>query len=751
MALRVSIITPKYKLLKPVKTSSDAIIRIYNRPLTIAQLEKYILKPAEGDLVAVDIETRGLTPFYPHTYKDEEHAPKIMGVGFAWVRGTYRAAYIDLNAQSESLKAHLCKRLGDLYLIAHNSMFDGLWLRHLGLSLGVDVRPNWVADTYGLFKQTAPKDYIEQRHGLKDAQVELLGWDEKGDVALDEWLVNNGFYKESGPKGERIKKAEKGEMWRVPTQILGHYCALDCVSTLQLFDHVFEPVMKRFPMLWEYHEGPFIRTIHELIDQQIHGMSVDIERLSEVQKEIEKSSEKYIKEFFEIEEIRPYLQEWRDLTIEKKLSKEPGKRTKKGALSKNWVNWTEKWAAMLDDEQYCFNPGSDKQLQWLFYERMFEAEKEVIEYNRREITCYRLKSPRGSILLPATEAGQPPIDKKATPWLGVPGAVLSKLAKQQTSLTTFVRPYLNFSSTSYSGRMHPGWKVPEAVTGRLGGAKPNVQQITGDPRVLECLVADPGYVIVERDFAALEDYVAANVTECPGLLALYGPAAKANDGHLWLGSQLPVIGDKIREAGYDKDNPDKDTIARVKESCKKERDIAKKAKYSATYGIGAFKLWQDFMCEGVDITLDETAEVLYGYWDVFEGMKEYKYYLKDEWERNRGWIYNAIGRPMSVGDKQLKDLFSRCVQGGGHDLQMMFGMHVADLVKANGLDARPYIYDLHDATYWQVREDQLEKYLELSTQATDKVWDWCVTKLGWTCRLKTSFAYGRTLRELKGK
>ena len=94
---------------------------------------------------------------------------------------------------------------------------------------------------------------------------------------------------------------------------------------------------------------------------------------------------------------------------------------------------------------------------------------------------------------------------------------------------------------------------------------------------------------------------------------------------------------------------------------------------------------------------------------------------------------------------------SNCVQSGGHDLQMMFGMHVADLVKANGLDARPYIYDLHDATYWQVREDQLEKYLELSTQATDKVWEWCVTKLGWTCRLKTSFAYGRTLRELKGK
>jgi DNA polymerase I-like protein with 3'-5' exonuclease and polymerase domains len=91
--------------------------------------------------------------------------------------------------------------------------------------------------------------------------------------------------------------------------------------------------------------------------------------------------------------------------------------------------------------------------------------------------------------------------------------------------------------------MHPGWTVPQAVTGRLGGSKPNVQQITGDKRILECMIADPGYIIVEADWAALEDYVAANVTQCPGLLALYGPDAKMNDGHLWLGSQLPVIGD----------------------------------------------------------------------------------------------------------------------------------------------------------------------------------------------------------------
>ena len=93
---------------------------------------------------------------------------------------------------------------------------------------------------------------------------------------------------------------------------------------------------------------------------------------------------------------------------------------------------------------------------------------------------------------------------------------------------------------------------------------------------------------------------------------------------------------------------------------------------------------------------------------------------------------------------------SNCVQGGGHDLNMMFGMFIADLVKEAGLDAKPYIYNLHDAVYYQVREEQLEEYLTLTDKATSMVWDYCKTNLGWTCELKTSKAFGRTLKELKG-
>jgi len=208
--MQVSTITPKYKLLKPVKTDPGKDnLRLYNKPLTIEQLEKYILKPASKDLVAIDIETRGLSPFYPHTYTSgsgkakvqEEYHPTIVGIGLAWpARGSYKAAYFDPRKQSPETLKHFYKRLGDLALVAHNAMFDGLWLRHEGLRLGVDVRPNWIADTYGYLKQFAAQDFLGQGHGLKNAQVDLLGWDETNDIEQKKWLIEHGYIKGSIPK-----------------------------------------------------------------------------------------------------------------------------------------------------------------------------------------------------------------------------------------------------------------------------------------------------------------------------------------------------------------------------------------------------------------------------------------------------------------------------------------------------------------------------------------------------------------------
>jgi len=320
-SVHVSKVVPRFKLLKPVKTSpGQDNIRLYSRPLSVDEMERYILTPAARDLCAIDIETRGLSPFYPHicAKTKEPHSPSVVTIGLAYpVKGGYKAACFDPRQQSTATMTHFYRRLSELHLIAHNAMFDGLWLRHEAQKLDVHARLNWVADTFGLFKQLAGQDFIGQSHGLKAAQVDLLGWDEKGDVELDEWLIANEYYTESGKKGERVKKAMKGEMWRVPYNILARYCGLDCISTLQLFDKIFQPVMERFPMLWDYHDGPYIRTIQELIDQQIFGVNVNTAKLHTAKMDILDKMKHVEEHFFELEEIRPHLEEWRDMQIAK--------------------------------------------------------------------------------------------------------------------------------------------------------------------------------------------------------------------------------------------------------------------------------------------------------------------------------------------------------------------------------------------------------------------------------------------------
>jgi hypothetical protein len=51
-------------------------------------------------------------------------------------------------------------------------------------------------------------------YGLKNAQMDLLGWDAKGDTELEAWLIENGHI-----KGTNKKKADTTRYKKVITII----------------------------------------------------------------------------------------------------------------------------------------------------------------------------------------------------------------------------------------------------------------------------------------------------------------------------------------------------------------------------------------------------------------------------------------------------------------------------------------------------------------------------------------------------
>jgi len=751
-SIQVSTVEPKFKILQPVSTQPGNKINIYKRRLSVEQLEKYILTPASrSKLVALDLETQGISPFYPHVYQKEESPSRIVGVGLAWGSSTSpRSAYIDWTRQDDSLKIYFLKRIADFPLCVFNLMFESLWMTHEAKELGQSIDYNFVHDGYIHYKLLGSDGWFGQQWGLKSAQVNLLGWDEKGDVALDNWLIENGYYTESGKKGERKRSAVKGEMWRVPVDILGHYCALDCISTLQLIEDVLLPAAHNAGTHNTVAEE-FVQLTKNLTKQQIDGMPVSVQLLDNIKHQFTQDLEKVDQSIYSLPEVTELLRERKviDMTKDSKYWNRKWKDdetvwTKSGNMSKNYINWVKKVSDMWRAPTKL-NFNSPQQMQWLVYEKLYNAKKKIEVIGKREVICYEVDSPRGKVLLPATDSGGKPINKQSFGWLGEIGQGLKKRSKIQKMLE-YTESYLNLQ---VNGKLHPGWRVPRAVTGRLGGSSPNVQQLSKDPNVLRAFTADTDYVIVESDWSSLEDYVAANVTNCPGLLSLYGPDAKLNDGHLWLLSQLPGIQNSLEGTGYDRNNPTPESIKKAKEQCEKERSIAKKVKYSATYGIGAFKLWQDLMLDGIQMEREAVKELLEGYWDAFHGMKSYKKGLYYKWRKNRGWIYNAIGRKIPIADDKTKDLFSRAVQSGGHDINVIWSNTVEQAAELEGLRFKTYIADLHDARYDMVHKDDLERMTQIYHESAEKIWEWLQQEFGWTCRLKVDVGYGKTLADLK--
>lgn len=729
-----------YALLKPaqvpkLRKDQVTIISYEMRDHVVRTLLSQI--PA-GSTVAVDIETQGT--------QAADVSTRIVGVGVSWSGGTY---YFDLETNSAEANQALADFLvrSDIALVGHNVFFDGTFLqRDLGQWL------NWQWDTFGLFRQLASEGWIGQKYGLKDAQITLLGWDTRGDEELSEYLVKQGYVKnpevyngEKWTAESRYEKylegkvrPDKGEMWRAPADILGYYCGLDAYSTLQLFQTVFIPVIESWPENWQvvfcdYHDK-FLDEVRMLAAQQLRGIDIDTSLLDlfghKLVEFIDMSRDDFgnhprisaavaaynLQYLAKIKAREPV--KYKKLPI---LGPEPAKLTKAGKpssswekwdikrqkiealgpgeLSKGWQNWNAEYAqeeaVVRDTPVGHFNISSGPQRRWLFYDFL------------------------GNEVKVKTKSDLPATDKKALPGFGEPGKLLSRIDKS-VKLTGFIK---SLRGKIIDSTMHPQFTVPGTFTGRLGGSGGfNLQNIPKSYTFASAFKARPGHVWVDLDFASLEQVVMAELTRCPTLMKLYGPGAVENDVYLFNGAFLPVVGNAIRKAGYDPDNPTPVGIANAKKLAKKERGIAKTITLASSYGAGANKIRMTLALEGIHISYKEAEAMVKGYWQLYSKVKEYEAYLEDEWEYRGGWVFNGVGRPVCCFVDKKKDLVNRVVQSTGHDILMFFISQLRRQIEQTGIEAWPVFLDTHDATTWECKEadgERLKAIFEKSLQLTN--------------------------------
>ena len=217
----------------------------------------------------------------------------------------------------------------------------------------------------------------------------------------------------------------------------------------------------------------------------------------------------------------------------------------------------------------------------------------------------------------------------------------------------------------------------------------------------------------------------------------------SQDIYLYNAAKMGKLGYKIREVGYDPDNPTPEAIAKAKKACKAERYIAKRFTLASNYGAGAGKIHQALTMDGVDVTLSECKDYHRAFWKLYEGIRLFSENLQRLHTRNGGWIYNGFKRPLPIEDKKIKDIVNRFIQSTGHDVLVRYIYLLEQELK--NITWYPWIIDFHDETMIEVPNQHVFQATEAFIRAGQRLNE----ELNWDVPMTGAVEVGDTLADFK--
>ncbi len=596
--------------------------------------------------LVADVETFGLDP----------KNGKLLGVSICPVDDTSLAQYIflqwydfktsswvkhpDFDKQLNRLRGALTSWDG---LIGHNYSYDKLWLDHV---LGIHTK--WHACTRLMWHMASapmgPKPY-----GLKDAQVELLGWDKRGDTELSAQVEARGG------------KLKEGGHYLADKELLAKYACLDASSTAQVYNKL-KPFFDEHDYWWMLDK--MVEYSWLLQECTLAGIRVDVPALDACVEALSNTKEAYASRFLEI--TKPYIERLERLWREDRAAKYVSADARQRFLA----TW---------DLQKKFNLSSDKDKRELFYSSMNLPI--VIE----------------------TEGGKPSTSLEAIKIVLKDKELLEayeNTESAETLLNSFAKPW---QGVVESERLHPRFNSCGTVSYRLSGFKPYLLNAPFDEKeLMSCLKCDEGWEGVHADFVSVEPAVTAHYSQDPSLLKVFRDGL----GDVYLDLALTLFpDDKELKAGY---SPQMPVTSVVKEKFKRQRKVAKIIQLAVQY-TGTWRTVQrNLNLEGFPTTPVEASELVQAYWKHFyrvASMNE-ALFLKNIRD---GYLRNVVGRIIRVPYPRYKDLPNRFIQSSAHDLLSFWVIIINRMVREKGLRAKTVIIDCHDSTSWQAPKEEVQE------------------------------------------
>lgn len=412
---------------------------------------------------------------------------------------------------------------------------------------------NIAYDVYVLIYQLFMEHLLDNEGLLRGLEVMLRNWD---DTKLITYLATNScagnelsLKIQAQEYAGNYAQEDIKDIRKIPLPQLLQYNLVDSLSTWHVHEKHYQRMVRDKQL--EIYETLFKPAIVDIIQMQLTGMPVDMERVLEV--------EEILLVLYEDARTRmlqlPELQQFEHQRLEAYTEKKNSEWVKKRMTVEEMAEFAKTHEPTR--KEITFNPNSDPQLQTLIYE----------------------------------ELGLPVIDRTDTKQPSTGGKTLEKLinhASNQgvkdfltalvefksvgTILETFI-PALKGAQLGPDGWhwLFGGFNLGGTVSGRLSSSGPNLQNLPANVEMFllqvlidrfallkkyakkgklslgklikYCFRAPPGWHFCGIDFLSLEDRISALTTKDPNKLKVY---TDGYDGHClraysYFGDQMPNI------------------------------------------------------------------------------------------------------------------------------------------------------------------------------------------------------------------
>lgn len=376
---------------------------------------------------------------------------------------------------------------------------------------------NIAYDVYVLIYQLYMKDITDTEGLLNGMNVMLKNFH---DTKLITYLATNSC---AGNKLSLKDQAQEfagnyaetdiADIRKIPLGNLLTYNLVDGLSTWFVFN-------KHYPKMIadgqnDIYEGLFKDAIKDIIQMQLTGMPLNMQRVLEVKAEL----------------LTDYQQSLLKIQNSKKIQEYTYLLNERWVENKNTT--LKKKRVTMADASVTFNPNSDPQMQDLLFNFL------------------------GLPVLGLTDSKQPSTDGDTLKALrnhttdqdiiDLLSAVLDFVAVEKI-LSSFIPPMENAVQGPDGWHyLFGNFNLGGTVSGRLSSSKPNLQNLPANSKyakaIKSCFQSPPGWIFVGLDFASLEDRISALTTKDKNKLKVY---TDGFDGHClraynYFNSQMPNI------------------------------------------------------------------------------------------------------------------------------------------------------------------------------------------------------------------